>query len=264
MPTTYTHDLFGKRVFQSLPEDMKCLIRRHKNLFRIGLHGPDIFFYYLVSKNPVSQYGVRMHNMPAADFFERGMRLVRERQDDALCAYLLGFGCHYILDSTSHPYVNRMDAEKIVSHTVLEKEFDRFLMEKTGKDPYSFRPSDAIVPEYRYAKVIHRAVPQVKTINILLSLYMQKLLTNLMICSDGGRRKRLVRRLLSLGGEEGIELSEHFMSPEPPEGIEEALEKMSGLFRQSLKEAPDILEELWELKKVKRPLSQRWHRTYQG
>ena len=48
MPTTYAHDLFGKEVYKRLPSDMKALIRRHGDLYRIGLHGPDILFYYMV------------------------------------------------------------------------------------------------------------------------------------------------------------------------------------------------------------------------
>ena len=55
MPTTYAHDLFGKEVYKRLPSDMKALIRRHGDLYRIGLHGPDILFYYMVSKNTVTQ-----------------------------------------------------------------------------------------------------------------------------------------------------------------------------------------------------------------
>ena len=62
MPTTYAHDLFGKEVYKKLPSDMKALIRRHGDLYRIGLHGPDILFYYMVSKNPVTQFGIDMHH----------------------------------------------------------------------------------------------------------------------------------------------------------------------------------------------------------
>ena len=61
MPTTYTHDLFGKRVCRKLPEKLQHLIRSNGNLYRIGQHGPDILFYYFISKNPVTQYGVKMH-----------------------------------------------------------------------------------------------------------------------------------------------------------------------------------------------------------
>lgn len=50
MPTTYTHDLFGKRVCRKLPEKLQHLIRSNGNLYRIGQHGPDILFYYFISK----------------------------------------------------------------------------------------------------------------------------------------------------------------------------------------------------------------------
>lgn len=46
MPTTYTHDLFGKKVYQGLSQEMRQLLRTHRDLYRIGLHGPDIFFYH--------------------------------------------------------------------------------------------------------------------------------------------------------------------------------------------------------------------------
>ena len=59
MPTTYAHDLFGKRVYRKLSAKLQHLIRSNGNLYRIGQHGPDILFYYFISKNPVTQYGVQ-------------------------------------------------------------------------------------------------------------------------------------------------------------------------------------------------------------
>ena len=141
MPTTYAHDLFGKRVYRKLSAKLQHLIRSNGNLYRIGQHGPDILFYYFISKNPVTQYGVQMHGRKAREFFEKGMAKVREEKNPALMAYLLGFGCHYILDSTCHPYVNQVAAGGKISHTLFEKEFDRMLMYETGKDPLRFYPS---------------------------------------------------------------------------------------------------------------------------
>ena len=84
MPTTYTHDLFGKRVCRKLPEKLQHLIRSNGNLYRIGQHGPDILFYYFISKNPVTQYGVKMHGEKAREFFEKGMARVRKEKNPAL------------------------------------------------------------------------------------------------------------------------------------------------------------------------------------
>ena len=46
MPTTFTHDLFGREVYRMLPQEEREKIRRHGRLYRIGLHGPDILFYF--------------------------------------------------------------------------------------------------------------------------------------------------------------------------------------------------------------------------
>ena len=153
MPTTYTHDLFGKIVYKQLPEEIRKVIRKNGDLFRIGLHGPDILFYDLTNLS-VSSIGVEMHSIPAASFFLRGMSMVRARDDERLLAYLLGFGCHYLLDSVCHPYVEDMAKAKVITHTLLEKEFDRTLMLETNKNPYHFYPSDCIVPKVSYARVI--------------------------------------------------------------------------------------------------------------
>lgn len=42
MPTTYAHDLFGKMVYRQLPASLQQLIRENGELYRIGVHGPDI------------------------------------------------------------------------------------------------------------------------------------------------------------------------------------------------------------------------------
>ena len=65
MPTTYAHDLFGQKVYRQLPDQVKEIIRKNGELYRIGLHGPDIFFYYFIFKNHVSGVGYRMHKEKA-------------------------------------------------------------------------------------------------------------------------------------------------------------------------------------------------------
>ena len=68
MPTTYAHDLFGQKVYRQLPDQVKEIIRKNGELYRIGLHGPDIFFYYFIFKNHVSSVGYRMHKEKARAF----------------------------------------------------------------------------------------------------------------------------------------------------------------------------------------------------
>lgn len=93
-----------------------------------------------------------------------------------------------------------MAAEGVIPHIVLEKEFDRVLMEETGKDPDHYYPAGGIMPKMEYARVIHRAIPLVKTMNIYISVRMMKILTNFMVCDDHGRKRRILGKLLRLGG----------------------------------------------------------------
>lgn len=264
MPTTYTHDLFGKKIYQQLPLPMRKIIRRNSDLYRIGLHGPDIFFYHLI-KPAINGAGVEMHHNPAAPFFLRGMNLVRERGDEKLLAYLLGFGCHYLLDSACHPFVDEMAEKRIISHTLLEKELDRTLMLETGHDPHHFYPSDCIVPKVSYARVIHRVFPQIKTKDILFSLRMMKFLTNLMVYDNRGKRRLFLKTVTRIGGKKlSASTMDHFMRKDPPRGGQEPVGKLHKLFDQAVIEVPGRLEELYLLSKEELPLSERWYHTYNG
>lgn len=264
MPTTYTHDLFGKIVYKQLPEEIRKVIRKNGDLFRIGLHGPDILFYDLTNLS-VSSIGVEMHSIPAASFFLRGMSMVRARDDERLLAYLLGFGCHYLLDSVCHPYVEDMAKAKVITHTLLEKEFDRTLMLETNKNPYHFYPSDCIVPKVSYARVIRKMFPGLGTRDILVSLRMMKFLTNAMVYDNRGKRRFLVALVTRIAGKrKSCSALEFFMEKDPVPGSEKPVKELHRYFDQAAEEAPAYIEELYRLSKEELPLSKRWNRTYNG
>ena len=61
MPTTYAHYKFGKEVLSALPRPLQNSIEAHRELFDIGLHGPDILFYYNALKNRGIHF---MNNLP--------------------------------------------------------------------------------------------------------------------------------------------------------------------------------------------------------
>lgn len=264
MPTTYTHDLFGKIVYKQLPEEIRKVIRKNGDLFRIGLHGPDILFYDLTNLS-VSSIGVEMHSIPAASFFLRGMSMVRARDDERLLAYLLGFGCHYLLDSVCHPYVEDVAKAKVITHTLLEKEFDRTLMLETNKNPYHFYPSDCIVPKVSYARVIRKMFPGLGTRDILVSLRMMKFLTNARVYDNRGKRRFLVALVTRIAGKRKSRSAlEFFMEKDPVPGSEKPVKELHRYFDQAAEEAPAYIEELYSLSKEELPLSKRWNRTYNG
>ena len=107
MPSTYAHRRFGANVLDHLPAPLREKLEAHRELYDIGLHGPDLLFYYHAEKSTtVAALGNAMHDEPGRTFFDRARRVVHEEADrEAALAYALGFVCHFALDSTCHPFV---------------------------------------------------------------------------------------------------------------------------------------------------------------
>ena len=137
MPSTYAHRRFGANVLEHLPDELRAQLEQNRELYDIGLHGPDLLFYYHAAKsNPVGALGNAMHEKPGRVFFDRARRVVHcEADRDAALAYALGFVCHFALDSTCHPYVEQFTRESGVTHCEIETEFDNMLMRRDGLQP---------------------------------------------------------------------------------------------------------------------------------
>ena len=58
MPSTYAHRRFGADVLALLPDGLRATLEQHRELYDIGLHGPDLMFYYkALQSNPVNRLG---------------------------------------------------------------------------------------------------------------------------------------------------------------------------------------------------------------
>ena len=156
MPSTYAHRRFGADVLVQLPRELREKITPYRPLYDMGLHGPDLMFYYrALQSNPVNRLGNAMHEQPGRVFFERARGVVRQAKDrDAALAYALGFVCHFALDSTCHPYVEAYTRQSGVSHCEIETEFDDMLLRRDGHDPKSFFTASHIRPTAENARVI--------------------------------------------------------------------------------------------------------------
>ena len=128
MPSTYAHRRFGTNVLEHLPDELRAQLEQNRELYDIGLHGPDLLFYYHAAKsNPVGALGNAMHEEPGRVFFDRARRVVHcEADRDAALAYALGFVCHFALDSTCHPYVERFTRESGVTPWKLPRQSARW------------------------------------------------------------------------------------------------------------------------------------------
>lgn len=139
MPTTYAHYRLGKHVAEALPAAAKETVLKNRELFDIGVHGPDIFFYHNpIVKSDIVRLGEWMHHEPGGAFFTRAALIVHKNKNkEAHKAYLYGFLCHFALDVTCHGFIGEQIEKTGIGHFEIEAEYDRELLENDGYDAVS-------------------------------------------------------------------------------------------------------------------------------
>lgn len=200
MPAAYAHFTFGQLVIDKVDKKVKNLIENNLSLYNIGLHGPDILFYYKpFKKNFVNNYGSQLHKKTAADFFSSAKKIIK-RYDapEEACAYILGFICHYMLDSECHPIVRKYEKTGI-SHNKIETEFERVLMLKNELELNSYKAAAHINYDDKYCQCISMFLKNINQNQIKKSLFFMKLYLNSLVC-PGYLKRFFVTFLLRITG----------------------------------------------------------------
>ena len=136
MPSNYAHYRFGAAMLDKMPGDIRRTVKRFRRLYDVGLHGPDIFFYYNpIIDTKVGKLGTKFHTQTGKEFFTRVCRALRFAPSEAGFAYLYGVLSHFCLDSACHPFIAEAEKTTGIPHLKLEAEFDRYLLELDGKVP---------------------------------------------------------------------------------------------------------------------------------
>ena len=155
MPSTYAHYRLGRDVEKLLTGNTADIVKNNFSCFALGLHGPDLLFYYRpLTNNKTNAIGYAIHEHFASQFFKSAAETFKRRgQRDADEAYLLGFLCHFALDSEGHPVVNAEMKSKNISHTEIESAFDRYLLEGDGKNPFGTDLTSHILADGKNADI---------------------------------------------------------------------------------------------------------------
>ena len=174
MPSTYAHYRLGQEVLGQLLGGIRTTINSYKQLYDIGLHGPDILFYYKpLWSCPVNKQGYDMHGRSGREFFENAAKVISRldaRDERAALAYVYGFCCHFALDVSCHEYIDEKIAASGVSHTEIEVEFDRSLMIKDGFNPLTHSLTDHIIPTHENADIIRKFYDNLTTDEVIQAL----------------------------------------------------------------------------------------------
>lgn len=262
MPTTYTHYRFGGDCLRALPEELGAAASAHRGLFDTGVHGPDIFFYYhAVTPNSVSAYGSKLHHYTGKQIFTRALGPWHAYRDkETMLAYLLGFLCHFTLDSVCHGYVNGSLKELGVSHNRLEAVYDAHLMLRDGLTPTQVMRGETLEPTEPNAEIISRFF-DVPVRKVYAALCGQEQIMRL-LCSPGGTKKRVARaalRVLHLPGH----LDDLFIDDEVPPELDGAMAELDRLYDSALAEYPAMAQELVSFLDGNGELSARFDRDFE-
>lgn len=206
MPSTYAHYLFGNEVYKNLDDEIKNIIKQYKELYLIGLHGPDILFYYKpLQSNFINRIGFEMHEKIASEFFEKANNiLVDTDNSDAKKAYILGFICHYILDSECHKYIGEKIRSSGVSHAEIEVEFDRYLLVREDKNPVKTKLTNHIVVNSQISECISCFYDEVSPKDVLRALKSMKRYNNLLVSPGKFKRQFILKLLIKTGNYENM------------------------------------------------------------
>lgn len=157
MPAMYAHYVFGDEVLPQLDSSIKRIVNSHRELFNLGLQGPDFYFYdqlFYLKKKSLALIGSALHRQSCGSlmyFFERnGARHL----DSESLAYVVGVVGHFSLDSTCHPHIDEWVETLPYNHMRLETEFDRLLLERNGENARSFPLGDCFASTKHEREVI--------------------------------------------------------------------------------------------------------------
>lgn len=240
MPALYAHNQFGNCVLQQLNEEKKEHILKHLRQFRIGLQGPDyLFFYKPFLRNPVSETGFRIHRRSAAEFMEHAKEVVLlHGTDSPEYAYMLGFICHFALDSECHPFVASEIVRTGVGHIEIESEFEKYMLRKNGEEPLSYPVGKTFPTDKATAVCVSRFYGGVNTKEALKALRSMRMYKTILV-APGKIKYTILNMGMKLSGQYE-KIQGHLMKPvDNPK----CRESCRGLYKR-LKNAVPVAEQL--------------------
>lgn len=263
MPAIYAHNRFGAKVSKQMEGELKEVITKHYTQFRIGLQGPDIFFFYRpYKKNKVTQYGMHLHEISAYPFFQYAVKVVREKgRDSREYAYLLGFICHYILDSECHPYVSEMMERTDIGHMEIEEEFEKLLLRRDKKDPFTYRTAKLVPTDEATAAAVCPFFRGIRQEEVRASLRWLRMVKKLFY-APGALKRGLLNTAIKISGQykeyKGLvhQKKDNPKCETSNKGLERRFERAVGI-------AARMMESFDETVRTGKELDRRFDRTFE-
>lgn len=254
MPATYAHYRFGTAMLSRMPADVSRTVKRHRRLFDVGLHGPDLFFFYKpMFDTKIGKLGSKFHHQTGREFFSRVCRSLRLDPSEEGQAYLYGVLCHYALDSHCHPLIIKWSQEGIASHSRIEAEFDRFLLEADGKiPPDDMRLTKHMALTAKECEIAARFYPGVEEKHIREGLQTMVYVRKLLELPKGPVRSA-VMKTISAASET---LRDMIVEAQPDPRCEALNQPLLDAYAQAGQRFPQMLQQIGSLLTYNAPLGE--------
>lgn len=169
MPATNTHHLFTKDVLKVINESTKNKFDDSADIFNLFGKSFDILFFSNM------KLGIKAHNYNSNLYFENMIKYIRQNNlynNSQVLAYLYGSICHYVLDSTIHPYVyyytgrvkkkDKSTYKYRGLHTYFEYMIDAILFkDRYNKDIYKVNIVKDVFPKIKFSKELNEMIDYV-------------------------------------------------------------------------------------------------------
>ena len=253
MPSCYAHYRFGAEMLHFFPDGARKLAQRDRALYDAGTHGPDFFFYdNPFRRTAVVELGSKAHRLTGKAFFGRVVRNLHLMGDERGKAYLYGVLTHFALDSVCHPLIVASEKAGVASHTAMESEFDRFLLELDGKNPPENQDlSLHLRLTAGQRKVISRIYGDTERKHVDSCLQKQYFYTKLLCI--GGWKRRVLRKGMEVVAESALDM---LIPDQPNMRCREINERLADRYRKAAAVFPGMAEQLHRFIEYNIPLGE--------
>lgn len=248
MPANYAHYRFGKLALSSMPADVRQCIQRFRRMYDMGLHGPDIFFYYNpFLKTAVGELGSKFHRQTGQEFFSTACTAATS---EAARAYLYGLLAHYCLDSVCHPYIQSLVDIGEARHVPLEAQFDRFLLVLDKEpSPQTYDMSKRFKLTRGECMTVAEFYPGATGANVSQSVKFMSLFTKYLTHPNREKRARFLRKFKP-------DIQDYLIPEEEAEELALYVTELYALYNQALQRYPRLLEQLAAYLQTGEPLGE--------
>lgn len=262
MPALYAHNRFGGDVIRQLDNELQMILKKYYTQFRIGMQGPDPFFFYRpIIHTHVSKCAGDMHDEEAKAFFEKAVRVIEEKgRNSREYAYILGFICHFALDSECHPYVEHMVERIGVGHMEIEGEFDKYLLRADKKDALAYPIEKYIPTDDMTVETISHFFPTLSHAEIKESLKTYRLVKKILTAPSRGKQ-RVINLILKIAGVYKKYYGLMHTYDDNPK-CKKTNQGLENRYHQAILVATELIQSYDRRVQENVPLSDRFERTY--